>query len=164
MRCLETYFAYTAAVILFLEAFAISLCAFEFSGILNQPDPLFLLNHRTVLIIVATLEIGLSIFLLTGKKHSVKIPLVTWLTFCFLFYRLGVRWIDGSNIFSCLGNVSDVLPIRPHILDLINSMLLGYLLLGGCALLILDCDLCKNKYGARKPDHLTTFEKSTHGR
>jgi hypothetical protein len=138
MRKLETYFIYSVAVILFIAALTILFVAFGSNGILDQPDPLFFLNNRIIFFLLAAFEIGLSVFLLAGKTNWMKLALAAWLATSFLAYRLGIWWTNQPNIYSCLGNLTDALPIPPRTLDLIITVVLGYLFFGASAFLVLN--------------------------
>lgn len=119
-------------------ALAILLVAFGDSGALNQPDPLLFLKNRIILFLFAAIGIALSAFLLAGKNTWMKLALIAWMATNFIGYGLAIWWTNGPNIYSCLGNLTDALPIRPRTLNLIIIMLLGYQFLGACAFLALS--------------------------
>jgi hypothetical protein len=139
MRKLETYFIHSVAVILFVAALAVLLCAFgSDNGTLDRPDPLLFLRNRTVFFLLAAFEIGLSGFLLAGKNNRIKLALTSCLATGFIAYRLGIWRTNGPNIYSCLGNLTNALPIHPRTLDLIITVMLGYLFFGAYAFLVLN--------------------------
>ena len=138
MKKVETYFAYSVAVIIFIAALTILLAAFGDNGALNQPDPLLFLKNRIIFFLAATLDIVLSAFLLAGKNNWLKLILVAWAATNFLAYQLGIWWTHGPNVYSCLGNLTSALPVHPRTLNGIIFVLLGYFLLGAYVLLVLN--------------------------
>jgi hypothetical protein len=138
MKKVEAYFAYSVAVIIFIAALTILLAAFGNNGALDQPDPLLFLKNRIVFFLAAAFEIILSAFLLVGKDNWLKLILVAWVATTFLAYQLGVWWINGPNVYTCLGNLTSALPVHPRTLNEIIFVLLGYFLLGAYVLLALN--------------------------
>jgi hypothetical protein len=138
MKKFEAYFIHSVAVILFIAALAVLLGASGSNGTLNQPDPLLFLNNRIIFLLLAAFEIGLSGFLLAGKNNWMKLALIACLATNFLAYRLGIWWTNEPNIYSCLGNLTDALPIHPRTLNLIIAVMLGYLFFGAYTFLVLD--------------------------
>jgi hypothetical protein len=136
-RKIEAVFFWAAAVILFLTAAAELSSTVNDAQFLNQSDPLLFISSRRVLALTGVFELLISGFLLMGQNKWLKLGLAAWLATDLLVYRIGLQWTDAPNYSDCLGNFNDWLPIPPRILHMIMVLILGFLIVGSYALLIL---------------------------
>lgn len=104
--------------------------------ILDHLDPIFLILNRVVLTIVGTIEFAVVGVLLLHRNPSVKLLTVAWLSANFVIYRFGLWFLQIKKPCSCLGTVTDLLPIDPAMIDLGMKVLVMYLFLGSILLLL----------------------------
>jgi len=108
--------------------------------VLDGADPVLPLSSRYVFYIAGGFGLAVSAFLLViNPRHAMaKLLLTVWLATNYLAYAIGLRLTNSANLFSCLGNVNNGLPIPPKILDFTLDIYFGGLLLGALLLLIFD--------------------------
>ena len=135
---LRDLFFYSTAVILFVMAASELLISKGIPALLNYPDPIFGLPNQVMLCLLAGLNLVVSAFLLFRSKRRFKAELVAWLANVLLVYRVGETSLGVPFLPSCLGNLSDWLPLSPHLLDRINLVLLGYFLSGSIIVMVLE--------------------------
>lgn len=133
----EIYFVTAAAVLLFITGAAKILSAFSGAVALDQPDALLILPHRYIFLLLGGLELGVSAFLLIGRNLKMQLLVIAWLAANFLFYRLGLIWMNGSSFCNCLGSFNEYLPISPRTLNAAACVALGGLLVGSGAFLLI---------------------------
>ena len=114
MKKVETYFAYSAAVIIFIAALTILLAAFGDNGALNQPNPLLFLKNRIIFFLAATLDIVLSAFLLVGKNNWLKLILVGLSCDQFSCLPTGNLVDTRAKCYSCLEILTSHLHLPAH--------------------------------------------------
>lgn len=142
---MEGYFLFATAVILFVIALAEFSSAVSGARVLEQSDPLLPLSNRLVFILIGTLELLLSAYLLAGKDNWLKLGLAACLASDLMVYRIGLAWGGMPNFSDCLGNFNPWLPIPPRVLSGTMTLIIGYLIFGSYAFLILDWFLERRK-------------------
>jgi hypothetical protein len=133
---LEAWFFYFTAVILFVTALTKLFGAMGITAFLAQPDPLLPLSNRQMMILLGSMELFLSAFLLLGRGNCLKHGLTAWMAANFLVYRLGLWWLGGANLCNCLGNINHLLPVAPRVLNEILYAIIGFMLIGSCGFLL----------------------------
>jgi len=99
-------------------------------------DPIFGIKFGTLMLLVGEVEIVIAAICFFGKRQTLALASVAWMSTNFVVYRLGLWWIDWHRPCSCLGNLTDALHISPQVADNIMKVLLAYLLIGSYGLLI----------------------------
>jgi len=128
-------FVVSAGFLLGLTAVAKLTSSLGSQGILQTPDPIFMLPFRHVFIVVGILELEIACTCLFCKKALLQTALIAWLSTGFLIYRMGLLLVGYYKPCHCLGNLTDILHIPPQTADTAMKVVLGYLLIGSYAAL-----------------------------
>lgn len=133
-------FVFCAAITLFSAAAMLLWTAYLPIRVLDGGDPFLPLSSRNVFYLAGGCGLTASAFLLAANSQlaATKLLLIAWLTANYLAYTIGLRLTNGTNLFSCLGNVNNGLAISPKILDWILWVVVGGLLAGASLLLFFD--------------------------
>lgn len=109
-----------------------------FSGtrLLSVLDPIFVIQFRYLMLAAGLAEIVIAIVCFFGKRQTLAIVLVAWLSANFVVYRFGLWWMGWHRPCGCLGNLTDALHISPQSADNIMKVVLAYLLIGSYGLLL----------------------------
>lgn len=129
MKC----FVFSAGVILAITGVAKGYSALGESRALGLDDPVFDFPFRQLMLLVGGLEIVIAVLCLCTRHLVLNTSLVAWISTNFLAYRMIVHWFGWQFPCSCLGNLTDRLPIAPQTIDIIIKSMLAYLLVGGYA-------------------------------
>jgi hypothetical protein len=135
---IREYFILSVAIILFITAAAKLLAAISSAHILARLDPMLFLSNREVFRLAAAIELSVSAYLLMGRNHTMKLALIAGLSAIYLIYRVGLQLVGAPNLFSCLGNLTEVISISPRILDRLTVAMLGWMLIGSYTLLAVE--------------------------
>ena len=130
-----SYFIITAGTVFVITALAKLVSATGEARILNSADPLLGFKTRHVLAGVGLAEAVLAGYLFLGRNSWLKLSLTAWMATNFLAYRLGIWWMEAPKPCSCLGTVTDALPLSPRMVDFGMTGILAYLLIGSFALI-----------------------------
>jgi len=131
------YFRRSAAGLLLITGAAKIISAGGHARILEATDPVLSLTFREVFWMVGGLEVLVALYCWWGRRPVVAVGLVAWLASMFVIYRFGLVLVDYHRPCSCLGNLTDALPISPQSAATLLKIILGYLLLGGYTSLFL---------------------------
>jgi len=131
-------FIWFAAAVLLLTAIAKFISVGGTVRILDQPDPLFKIKYRQLLLGVGTLETCVAVVLLAYKPVFTRLALIAWLSTNFLLYRIGIWWINPPQPCGCLGTITSALGITPKTGDHLMLGVLIVLLVGSFSLLALE--------------------------
>lgn len=104
--------------------------------LLALADPIIGIRIKHLMLAVGVAEIAIALFCFFGKRQTLALGLVAWMSTTFLVYRLGLYSMDWHRPCSCLGNLTDALHISPQTADKIMKVLLAYLIIGSYGLLI----------------------------
>jgi hypothetical protein len=127
----------SAAALLCATAIAKIVSAFGNAKLLDLPDPILLLSHRHVFLLVGFLEFGVAMFCLASAAVTPRAVAVAWLSSVFMAYRLGLRFLVGNHtVCPCLGTLTEALHVSPRTADTAMQIVLWYLLLGSCSVLL----------------------------
>lgn len=137
-RHLCTWFLRSIVAILVTTAIAKAVTITQVTGSLDASDELlFFLTKRQLLFVTCAIELGVSIFLLRKDRSiGTKLAAVIWLTAIFGMYRIGLKLAGIKASCSCLGRMSEWLPISTAHLSTMTLVLLGYMALGSSSLLV----------------------------
>jgi hypothetical protein len=138
IRNIRECFILSVAIILFVTAAAKLLGATSSAHILASFDPMLFLSNREVFRLAAVMELSVSAYLLMGRNHNMKLVLIAGLSAFYLIYRVGLQLVAAPNLFSCLGNLTGLIPISPRILDRLTVAMLGWMLIGSYTLLTVE--------------------------
>jgi hypothetical protein len=131
------WFIWSAAVILFMTAAAKLVSAADHVPTLMRMDPVLNISNRHFFLLAGLLELAVSAFLLTGRNDRMKLMLIAWLATNFALYRAGLWWNHSAHLCSCLGNLAEMIPIRPRLLDGVLWGALGWMGVGSYGFLLL---------------------------
>ena len=99
-----------------------------------RPDPLLGISFRALLAIVGAGEIACAAVALGARSQFVQVTVVTILSMNILLYRIGLMIIGYKGPCDCLGSLTQVLSISPHVADIAMKVVLGYLVTCGVVL------------------------------
>jgi hypothetical protein len=98
--------------------------------LLRVNDPIFGVEFRYLMFGVGLAELLVSGFCFFSRWEGFSTLMVAWIASGFLAYRIGIRVVGWERPCGCLGNLTDVLRISPHVAEWISIGLLGFLLAG----------------------------------
>ena len=124
------YFIVSAGLILALTGIAKVWSGLGNSKLLAVADPIIGIQFGHLMLAVGLAEIVIALVCFFSKRQTVALGLVAWLATNFVFYRLGLWWVDWHRPCSCLGNLTDALHVSPQTADTAMKIILGYLLIG----------------------------------
>ncbi len=130
------WFILSAGAILAITGIAKIWSGLGNSKFLAVVDPIIGIKFGQLMLAVATVEISIALICFFNKKQTMVLALVAWLSTTFLFYRIGMWWMNWKSPCGCLGNLTDALHISPQTADGIMKAVLAYLLIGSYFLLI----------------------------
>ncbi len=144
-------FLYSVALILILTALAKVFSAGGAARILARPDPVLMLDLRSLLVAVAFVEGGVAAYLLLAPDRRKKYLLILWLSASFTLYRVFLWRVDPGGQCPCLGSATESLGLRPAMVDLMLKIVTAYLLFGSSLLLLSDllASRCKRPIGTQ---------------
>jgi len=129
------WFILSVGAILAITGIAKIWSGFGNSKFLAVVDPIIGIKFGQLMLAVATVEIAIALVCFFGKRQTLALGLVAWMSTNFVLYRLGLWWINWHRPCSCLGNLTDALHISPQTADNIMKVILAYLLIGSYGLL-----------------------------
>ena len=101
--------------------------------LLAVADPILGIQFGYLMLAVGLAEIAIALVCFFIERQTIVLGLVAWLATNFVFYRLGLWWMDWHRPCSCLGNLTDALHLSPQLADTIMKVVLAYLILGSYA-------------------------------
>lgn len=135
-RNIHNCFLLSVTIILFAAAMVKLSGATAKAHILDQHDPMLFLSNRAIFRLVATAELLLSAYLLVGRDQKTKLFLIAGYSTICVLYRVELQVTGVPNLFSCIGNLIEVVSISPRFVDRITVTLLGWMLFGSYGLLV----------------------------
>lgn len=130
------YISFSVGMILSLFGGGKIFSCFSTAPILQTHDLIFLVPYKYTFLIVGAIEIFIGLQCILCRKYKLNAIVILWLSFSFLFYRLGILWIAAPKPCYCLGSLTDTLRITPETADAIAKTFLGYMFLGACCMLL----------------------------
>ena len=122
------YIVLSFVIILFITGLAKVLTSFSSQRIFTLDDPVFGIEFRYLLPLVGVLEWGVAYCCIVMEQYKAYL-IVAAISTMFLIYRIG-EWLTGwRQPCHCLGSLTGMLDIPPHISDLLTKGILAYLLL-----------------------------------
>jgi len=122
-------------VVLFLTAIAKFWSMTGSSGVFDEQDPITRLPFQLLMLMAATLEIGVAAVCIIAKPVYGLLS-IAWLSSLMVTYRVCLAWVGWRKPCSCLGNITDALHVDPFVADIIMRCVLGVMLLGSASLLV----------------------------
>jgi hypothetical protein len=126
-----TVFYHVAAVLLVITALAKLVSSLGAAGILAYPDPVFSISFRSLMRVVAVVELLVAAVCLYDRNDYFRAACVCLLATDFILYRIAMLWMGYHKLCSCLGNLTDSLHIRPNHAEIVIRVILAYLLVVG---------------------------------
>ena len=143
MNKIQIRFSDAVAVLLVLLAADGLIVAHSSFSLLSQPDALFPLKCRGVLVCWAVFELLMSAWLFAARRRQVKLASIAGITLAVLLYRIALAWKSAPNFSDCLGNLYDWFPISPRTLGLGVNVLLACALIASCVFVILNWQMSR---------------------
>jgi hypothetical protein len=138
-------FISSAVVLLLATSAAKFVSSFGHARILDRNDPIFQVSFRVLFLIVASLELGVSLFCILSKSILQRIAMVAWIATMFLAYRMGMILVGYNRPCPCLGNLTDSLHLSPQTATLATTTILIYLTIGSyLGLVLIGWQMIKN--------------------
>jgi len=132
------WFVLSAGSILVITGIAKVWSGLGNSKLLAVLDPVIRIKFGLLMLGVGATETVIALVCFLSKRQTLALGLVAWISTNFVVYRLGLWWTDWHRPCSCMGNLTDALPISPQVADSLMKVVLGYLLVGSYALLFLN--------------------------
>jgi amino acid permease len=98
-------------------------------------DPVFRMQFRYLLGLIAVLELGLAVVCVTRKLQQLALALTAWMSANFVLYRFAMAMMHWQRPCPCLGYLPQALHLAPWMADLTLKVLMAYLFIGSYALL-----------------------------
>lgn len=112
------------------------LCIASPSEFWTFPDPLLGIHLRLATLLIGSIELGVALFCLVGKRLELRLALVAWLTTNFVVYWIGLISLGCHPQWSAVGTLMDPLQIARGNLGLVLRFAPGVLLVGSAGLLV----------------------------
>ncbi len=130
------WFVLSAGLVLAITGVAKVWSGLGDSKFLAVVDPIIGIKFGTLMLAAGLAEIVIAAICFFGRRQTLALGLVAWMSTNFVVYRLGLWWMDWHRPCNCLGNLTDALHISPQVADNIMKIILAYLLIGSYGLLI----------------------------
>ena len=130
MKLLNAFYL-TCGAFLSVTLIAKLVSALGDARMLNEPDPVFSISNRKLMVLAAVIELMVAVVCFFGKRPAIKSGSLMWLASIFFAYRIGLYFLDNGKHCPCLGNLTDALHIRPETADIALKGILLYFLIGG---------------------------------
>jgi|ERR1700722_1074272 len=130
------YYIKSAGCLLLVFGVAKWISAFGHSKILTEPNPLFGLQFRYVLILTAMIELIVAMICFFGAHRFSQLLSLALLSTNILGYRIFLLLIGAEAPCPCLGGLTDAIGVSPHAADVLSKVVLAYLLVGSYFLLL----------------------------
>lgn len=135
-------YAYASTVVLALMGFMLVYTSLDghrrLFQLLASPDALFGVSTRTALLVAGLLHLVLCGAFLLVRDPMGRGMLGTWAAWNYLIYRGGMTWLRAATPFPSVQAVARKIGAQPNTVDWWWKLLIGYLLLGGTALLVAE--------------------------
>ncbi len=93
-----------ATLLLITAGFKLHAALLSSAMIMKQPDPIFLVSNRLLMLGTSFFEILAAAILLLNFSQRINLRLIEWTGFCFLSYHV-ISWFVGTNVCPCLGRI-----------------------------------------------------------
>jgi len=132
-RWWPSWFLTSSSIILMITGVAKILGVSQSLKILGVSDPIFGFSFGHLMLLAGTLEVVVALRCFAARPSVLNVAVVMWLATAFVIYRAGLFFSGWHGPCPCLGQLSDVLHLRPEFADSLMKWVLAYLLGGGCA-------------------------------
>lgn len=132
----EQLFLNSVAIVILVTGLAKMFSAGGCDRILEQPDPILLLNLGHVLLGTALLEIAVAMYLLIGGNSLRKLLLVLWLGMSFLLYHVLLGVTHPGKPCPCLGSAAKWLNVGPGAITWFLRLVIAYMMIGSTLCLL----------------------------
>jgi hypothetical protein len=116
-------YIFTSASVLSLTAIFKLFTLLTRADSLNGYDPVFGLKFKFLLLLVVNIELLVVVGCVFIRKTRNKLIAITWLSGCFLLYKVGIYAVDWKPSCNCLGFLSDLLSLSDHHAGIISTII-----------------------------------------
>ena len=131
-------FCKSAAAILIFSGLAKIISEFSGVRLLEIEDPLIALSYREMFWIAGPIETLVGLFLFSSVSTWIKLVLVCFLSGNFLMYRCGLWLMKAGKTCTCLGTLTDWIPINHSIIEKLMFLTSIYLFAVGGLLAMVE--------------------------
>jgi hypothetical protein len=132
----ENVYIKSVAILLCLTGTIKLISASQKVTVLTMSDPLIgFLTVKQASIIAGILEVAVAIYIFTRQNSNRQLELITWLSFFFIIYHVGLYLIGFHGMCSCLGNANAWLKLSDSSIDIAVKCLLMYFFSGSLLML-----------------------------
>ena len=129
-------FFYITAAFLVATVLGKMFAAFGDAQLLSQSHPLLtMITYRQVLLLASVLEVSVASYLLMSYRTLPKLVTIASVSTLFLLYRATLMFAGYGAPCSCLGALTDPLPLTRNAADAIAAGVLTFMLFGSYSLL-----------------------------
>lgn len=132
------WFFLSSAYLLLITGVAKVVSAFGKVAILSFRNPILLLTHREVFLIVGSLEILIAGYLLFGSNSLLKTLTISTAGWSFLLYRFALLHPDTGSPCPCLGTLHEILPVSQDVINTLLFLIAIYMFAGAVVFFVLQ--------------------------
>lgn len=100
---------------------------------LNFHDPVFGIPFRFVLLSIGSINLAVAMLFLFARRKKLPLGLSVWLGINLLVYRMGMSHMGWPEPYPFVCNLTALWGLSPQLAGVIQTGIIGYLLLGGLA-------------------------------
>ena len=124
-------FTNSAGALLLAVALAMFIANWSSTGLVQPQDPVLMVSMRILFWFIGAATLGIGLVCLFGKRVSLKIIFVCWLTMNLAVYQLGWLWKgDNRGVGVYLTSMADAFGITSNTAYWLLQMVFLYLLIG----------------------------------
>lgn len=135
---LDRYLIVSFGALLFITAAAKLISSGGNAKLLDIRDAVLGVHFRYLFLAAGVFEMAVALVCLFGKNILLQAKLVAWLSLILLIYRIGLSLLGASEVCGCLGTLTSAINLPPQTADFLMKIVLGYLLAGSSAILLLS--------------------------
>ncbi len=99
--------------------------------ILNERDPILGIPNRTLMGVVAVLELAIGALCIFGRDRQLQGVVLIWFGTVLAIYRAGLWWMDYAKPCTCLGAIGEALSLSDLAADIILRSVLVAMVVAG---------------------------------
>jgi DNA-directed RNA polymerase subunit RPC12/RpoP len=159
-------FTYSSGALLLAAASAGFITNWASAGFTTPHDPIFMISIRLLFWIVGGVGLAVALVCLFGRKISLQLTLILWLSMNLVMYRAGLACFGMRGGFrGYFANLSGVFGISPNTADEMLKIMVLYLLIGSSISLLFPWAWTRmRKVSVQTNGHIKNFCPSCGGK